>query len=69
MRPAARNEMKVISIDQRNLRAVKCNRCGAKMFPVSLLKPHLSRHRRRQHWFNTELKKLQYTFSHMRDIA
>jgi hypothetical protein len=29
----------------------------------------LTRHRRRQRWFNAELRKLQYTFSHMRDIA
>lgn len=69
MQPAVRNESNVISIDKRHLRAVKCQKCGAKMFPVSLLKPHLSRHRRRQRWFNTELRKLQYTFSHMRDIA
>lgn len=69
MQPASRNELKVISIDQRNLQAVKCQKCGAKMFPVTLLKPHLSRHRRRQRWFNAELRKLQYTFSHMRNIA
>jgi uncharacterized OB-fold protein len=66
MEPTARSESKVIAIDRRRFRAVKCAKCGAKMFPVSLLKPHLSRHRRRQRWFNSELKKLQYTFSHMR---
>ncbi len=66
MESTARSESKVIAIDRRRLRAVKCAKCGAKMFPVSLLKPHLSRHRRRQRWFNSELKKLQYTFSHMR---
>ena len=44
-------------------------KCGAKMYPTSLLKPHLTRHRRRQRWFNAEMRKLQYTFSHMRDIA
>jgi hypothetical protein len=29
----------------------------------------LIRHRRRQRWFNAELKKLQYTFLHMREFA
>lgn len=66
MQPTARGKSKVISIDRKNLRAVQCQKCGAKIFPTSLLKPHLSRHRRRQRWLNTELKKLQYTFSHMR---
>lgn len=60
---------KVISIDQRDLRAAKCEKCGAKIYPKTLLEPHLTRHRRRQRWFNTELRKLQYTFSRMRDIA
>lgn len=60
---------KVISIDQRDLRAAKCEKCGAKIYPKTLLEPHLTRHRRRQRWFNMELRKLQYTFSHMRNIA
>lgn len=53
------NNAKVISIDQRNLRSAKCEKCGAKMYPETLLEPHLTRHRRRQRWFNTELRKLQ----------
>lgn len=65
----AQNNAKIISIDQRKLHAAKCEKCGAKMYPKTLLEPHLTRHRRRQRWFNTELRKLQYTFSHMRDIA
>lgn len=69
METDTQNNAKVISIDQRTLRAAKCEKCGAKMYPTSLLEPHLTRHERRQHWFNTELRKLQYTFSHMRDIA
>ena len=60
---------KIISIEKRNLRGAECEKCGAKMFPESLLKPHLTRHRRRKRWFNTELRKLQYTFTHMRDFA
>ena len=56
-------------VGSNHLEAVKCEKCGAKMYPQSLLKPHLTRHRRRQRWFNTEIRKLQYTFTHMRDIA
>jgi uncharacterized OB-fold protein len=69
MLPGLQSESKIISIEKRNLRAVRCEKCGAKMYPTSLLKPHLTRHRRRQRWFNAEMRKLQYTFSHMRDIA
>jgi uncharacterized OB-fold protein len=69
METGSGSSSKVISIVQYNLGAAKCKECGAKMYPVSLLKPHLSRHRRRQEWFDSELRKLQYTFSHMRDIA
>jgi uncharacterized OB-fold protein len=69
MQPVSNSESNVISIDERNLRAAKCQKCGAKMYPSSLLESHLTRHRRRQRWLNAELKKLQYTFSHMRDIA
>lgn len=69
MQPVTQISSKIISIEKRNLRGAKCEKCGAKIFPVSLLKPHLTRHRRRQRWFNTEMRKLQYTFSHMRDFA
>jgi hypothetical protein len=63
------NTAKIISLDRTTLRAAKCDKCGAKIYPQSLLEPHLSRHRIRQRWFNAEIRKLQYTFSHMRDIA
>jgi uncharacterized OB-fold protein len=69
MQAALQRESRIISIEKRKLRAVRCEKCGAKMYPTSLLKPHLTRHRRRQRWFNAELRKLQYIFSHMRDIA
>jgi hypothetical protein len=49
--------------------AVKCRKCGAKMYPKSLLRPHLNRHQRKHLWFTTELSKLQNTFARMRDIA
>ncbi len=69
MQPASDNESKIISLARTDLQAAKCEKCGAKIYPTSLLEPHLSRHRRRKRWFNTELRKLQYTFSHMRNIA
>lgn len=69
MRSTPRAAGKVISLEQKNLRAATCDRCGAKFYPQSLLEPHLSRHRRRQRWFNAEIRKLRHTFSHMRDIA
>jgi len=69
MRPKPLDSPKVISIERTSLRAVKCDKCGAKMYPKSLLEPHLTRHRRRHRWFKNELKKLQFVFSRMRDIA
>ena len=69
MEPAAAKSSKVISIEHKVFRAVKCEKCGAKMYPKSLLQPHLSNHRRHQRWLNGELRKLQDTFSRMRDIA
>ena len=60
---------KIISLDRTRLRAIRCEKCGAKIYPRSLLEQHLTRHRRRQRWFNAEIKKLRHTFSHMRDIA
>jgi uncharacterized OB-fold protein len=63
------NASKIISLDRNRLHAVSCEKCGAKMYPRSLLEQHLSRHRRRQRWFNAEMRKLRHTFSHMRDIA
>ena len=69
MQPKSRNDGKIISINRKHLRAVQCEKCGAKIYPHSLLDRHLTRHRMRQRWFNNELRKLQYTFSHMRDTA
>jgi uncharacterized OB-fold protein len=69
MQSASGSEPKTISFDQTDFTAVKCEKCGAKIYPTSLLEPHLLRHRIRERWFNTELRKLQYTFAHMRDMA
>ena len=64
-----REKTKEIVIDKKKLHAAKCVKCGAKIFPRSLLKSHLSRHQRRQRWLNHELEQLQFTFTHMRDTA
>lgn len=62
------NSMAIIYKKQ-SLSAAKCRKCGAKMYPKSLLRPHLSRHQREELWFTTEVTKLQNTLSRMRDIA
>ena len=69
MESAAAASAKVIAFERKEFRAVKCEQCGAKMYPESLLQPHLSKHRLHQRWLNSELRKLQDTFSRMRDIA
>jgi hypothetical protein len=69
MQTARGNDPKVISIEAMRFRAVKCGKCGAKMYPTSLLKPHLTRHRRREHQLKLELCKLRRTVTHLRDFA
>ncbi|MGH7926216.1 MAG: hypothetical protein ACREQV_00270 [Candidatus Binatia bacterium] len=58
-----------ILYDKKSFSTAKCWKCGAKMYPRSLLTPHLNRHQRKELWFAAELSKLQNTFSRMRDIA
>ena len=69
MQTIAQDNSKAILIEDKALPAAKCEECGAKMYPRSLLQPHLTRHQRRQRWFMKELRKLQYTMAHMRDMA
>jgi hypothetical protein len=69
MRPVSQDDSKIISLARTDFKAVKWEKCGAKMYPKSLLEPHLTRHRSRQRWLNSEIKKLRHTFTHMRDIA
>jgi uncharacterized OB-fold protein len=69
MQTTAQDNSKEILIEDKALPAAKCEECGAKMYPRSLLRPHLTRHQRRQRWFMKELRKLQYTMAHMRDMA
>ena len=68
MQATARDDTKAILVEDQALPAAKCEECGAKIYPRSLLEPHVTRHQRRQRWFVKELKKLQYTMAHMRDL-
>jgi hypothetical protein len=69
MQANAGSDSKTILIENQSLPAAKCEECGAKIYPRSLLQPHLTRHQRRQRWFIKELRKLQYTIARMRDSA
>jgi hypothetical protein len=69
MQTSSQDNSKAIMIENKCLPAAKCERCGAKMYPRSLLEPHLTHHQRKQRWFMKELKKLQDTMAHMRDSA
>jgi uncharacterized OB-fold protein len=60
---------RTISFDQNDFRAAKCEKCGTKIYPASLLDAHVVRHEQRDRWFSDELRKLKHTFSHMRDLA
>jgi hypothetical protein len=66
MRTALASNRVAISIANKKLHAAKCAECGAKMYPSSLLKPHLTRHRLQQESLVTELRKLQHAIEHMR---
>jgi NAD-dependent SIR2 family protein deacetylase len=62
------NSMAIVH-NHKSFSAAKCRKCGAKMYPKSLLRPHLTRHQRKDLWFAMELSKLRNTFARMRDIA
>jgi len=69
MAQVLRRDSQEILIEDKSFQAAKCDKCGAKIYPRSLLKPHLNRHQSQRRWFLTELKKLRRTMSHMRGIA
>ena len=69
MQSTAQDNSKTILIEDQTLPAVQCAECGAKIYPSSFLQQHITRHQRRQQWFVKELRKLQYTMAHMRDLA
>jgi hypothetical protein len=52
----------------KTFKAVVCARCGAKIYPAKLLKPHQHRHRLLQRWFDAEIKSLQNIIKHMRTL-
>ena len=69
MQSAMRVDAETIQIRNNSFQAAKCETCGAKMYPRTLLKSHRTRHRLRHRWFLKELRKLQCTMAHMRDVA
>ena len=69
MNSLASSNASAIIYNEKSLAAAKCRKCGAKMYPRSLLRPHLNRHQRKELWFAAELRKLQSRFEHMREIA
>ena len=69
MQSTAQDNSNEIVIDNQALPAATCEECGAKIYPDSFLQSHRERHQRRQRWYVKELRKLQYTMAHMRDLA
>jgi hypothetical protein len=69
MQRILRDKSKTILIGNKILPAAKCETCGAKIYPRSLLKPHVTHHQQKQRWFMKELRELQYTMAHMRNSA
>ena len=69
MHTALQDKSKTILIGNKILPAAKCETCGAKIYPRSLIQPHLTRQQHKQRWFMKELRELQYTMAHMRDSA
>ena len=66
MRTVLVSNLVAISIANKKLHAAECAECGAKMYPSSLLKQHLARHRLNQESFASELRQLQDTIERMR---
>jgi len=66
MRTALASDRVAISIANKKLHAAKCVECGAKIYPSSLLKQHLARHRVKQKSLVTELRELQHAIERMR---
>jgi len=66
MRTVLVSNLVAISIANKKLHAAKCAECGAKIYPSSLMKPHLARHRLTQKSLVTELRQLQVAIERMR---
>jgi hypothetical protein len=68
MNPLSSNASAIV-YNEKSLAAAKCGKCGAKMYPRSLLSRHLTRHQRKELWFAAEVRRLQSRFARMREIA
>jgi uncharacterized OB-fold protein len=66
MQSPQRAKSKTITIENKNFAAAKCEKCGAIMYPASLLKEHVKRHRLQRLDYTRELRKLQQLMAHMR---
>jgi hypothetical protein len=66
MEPAISNDYHAIQFENETFNAVRCHRCGAKMFPADLLEAHMDRHELKDMYIQGELKKLQYAMNRMR---
>ena len=66
MRTAQASDRVAISIANKKLHAAECVECGAKIYPSSLLKPHLARHRLKHESLVTELSELHVAIERMK---
>lgn len=66
MRTAQASDRVAISIANKKLHAAECVECGAKIYPSSLLKPHLARHRLKHESLVTELRDLHVAIERMK---
>lgn len=66
MRTVLVSNLVAISIANKKLHAAKCAECGAKIYPSSLLKQHLARHRLKHKSLTTELKELQHAIERIK---
>jgi hypothetical protein len=69
MRSLTSRDASAIVYNETSLAAAKCRKCGAKMYPPSLLTPHLNQHQQKERWFAMELRKLQNKFRRMREFV
>jgi len=65
---SASNSIAIV-YNRKSLPAAKCQECGAKMYPKSLLKPHLNRHQLRQRWLMNSLGQLRTALARMGNVA
>lgn len=66
MQQVVRAESKPIKVQDRKINAMQCHKCGAKIYPQSLFKAHLERHKDQRRWLATELKTLRHRMTRMR---